>query len=720
MQAIHQHRYFYILIGPVEKRIETFKALTKNFNSPIITCSSPDTLLSKQSGGTETTITYYPFKKLPLLLGESREAILFDVEDGVCANGLAIASGSVKGGGLFAIGIPDTPDWLTKTDLELAKYLPWPLKPESELSYFKQYFFVQLMQRMNDFSLAKDLTTQPEKQGCTLSVMHLSATNKAYPPLATIMDCSESFSLTQQQQDTLVLTHTHLSKHKTAIVIMTAHRGRGKSTLQGILATQLENRQWSIGVTAPRKEAINTLELHYKKHQEKEKKLPFYSIDELVLTPRTLDCLIVDEAAAFPVPTLEKLLTLYPRIIFSSTDHGYEIGGKGFGMRFIKQVQRSNIALLECHLDQPVRWKVNDPLEQWVDQVLCLYQTHEKTPTAHSTDLKEAASPFSMGLNETLSIKGENWLENTHLLIAGFNLLVSAHYQTSPSDLRWLMDDPSVTTWLKFESSQLVSIAVITQEGPIDNIMIEPILEGTRRPRGHLLPQSLLAHEGWLSAAKYRYWRVSRIATKAERQNLGRASQLLDTIENAAKQQQVDILCTSFSAQPELIHFWQKNGYHIVRLGTAKDQSSGSYSVMMAKGFSERAQQDIEKWHVAFLDGFVITALINTQTLPTALIMALFSSHFPKKIPSLALYLEKDKRDVMLFIKKHRPLSSIQPQLTRTIIELMKNQRLTITNPDHIMLCELALGRTSERQHSYLSKRQFIDTIKVNLLDLMK
>lgn len=718
MQAIHQHRYFYILIGSVEKRIATFKALTQNFHSPIITCSSPESLRSSYTGDIENTFTYYPFKKLPLLLGKTHEAILFDVEDGVCANGLAIASGSVKGGGLFAIGIPDTSDWLKKTDLELTKYLPWPLTPESEFSYFKHYLLTHLMQRENNRLLEKDLSTPSNKKPPTLSVMHLKDETQ-HLPLASITESSESFSLTQQQLDTLVLAHEHVSKHKTAIIIMTAHRGRGKSTLQGVLAAQLENKNWTIAVTAPRKEAINTLESHYKRSQSTEKTLPFYAIDELILSPLTIDCLIVDEAAAFPVPTLEKLLTLYPRIIFSSTDHGYEIGGKGFGIRFIKQVKQSNIALLECQLNKPVRWQENDPLERWIDQVLCLYQTSNASSTTHSP---HSTGPSSLHKtpNEILCMKGQDWQENTHILTAGFNLLVSAHYQTSPSDLRWLMDDPSVMTWLKFESSQLMSIAVVTQEGPIDDCMIKPILEGTRRPRGHLLPQSLLAHEGWLSAAKFRYWRVSRIATESKQQNFGRASHLLDAIENAARQQQVDILCTSFSAQPELIYFWQKNGFHVVRLGNSKDQSSGSYSVMMAKGLSEQAQQDIAEWHFAFLDGFLITALINAQTLPTELIMALFISHFPKKAPSRDLYSEKDKRDIMLFIEKHRPLSSIQPQLTRTIIELMKKQRLTAANPDHITLCELALGRTSEQQHDYSSKKQFINTLKASLSDLFK
>ena len=691
MHAIHQHRHIHILIGSIQERLNAFHELTKNFHTPIVTCSNPDDILSgSQENG---RFTFYPFKKLPLLLGKTSDAILFDIEQGICANGLAIASGCIRGGGLFAIGLSDISTWMSTPDQELKKYLPWPLTPESEVSYFKHYLLQQLKIDTNH----------------TMKITYLH--NKTlFSPLPSIFEVNDHFQLTDQQQQSLTSTQKHLTQHEPAVVIMTAHRGRGKSTVQGILAAELETEGWRIAITAPRKEAVKTLKIHYEKYKTHQKALPFYAIDELIFSPLTIDCLIVDEAAAFPVSTLATLLTLYPRIVFSSTDHGYEIGGRGFGIRFLKQVKHSQVKLLECTLDKPVRWKENDPLERWVDNTLCLYQS----PLITRKPLAE--EPISTHL----FIKGKEWLNNITLLKTAFGLLVSAHYQTSPSDLRWLLDDPSVITCIRFEASQIISIAVMTQEGPIDESLRQAILEGTRRPRGHLLPQSLLAHEGWLSAAEFKYWRVSRIATLSTHQGEGYASQLLTEIKRLATNQDIDILCTSFSAQPELIQFWQKNGFHIVRLGNAKDQSSGNYSIMMAKGLSLKAKTTIKKWHFDFQENFYITALLGTQDLTAELIISIFYSPYETMSESTYPYLERDGRDIRLFIEKHRPLSSIRPQLTRFIIQLIKTRCLNVTNPDHIYLCDLALGKISEHSHPYQSKKQFIEKVKKTLSAFLK
>ncbi|MFT2111670.1 GNAT family N-acetyltransferase [Marinomonas sp. 2405UD68-3] len=696
MHAAQQHRYFYILIGSIEARLNAFQALSANLHSPIVTSTHSLPFYSS----TEETLNlpiYYPFKKLPLLLGQTNEAILFDVEDGICSNSFAIASGTVKGGGLFAIGLPDTVHWLKKPDQELAKYLPWPLTVESATSYFKHYFLHELM----------SLPHCNMNNSQAVMIVRLNSNTKLTPLDRISSKTYQDFLLTEQQQHNLNLTKEHLTKNKKAAVMMTAHRGRGKSTLLGVMIAELASQNWNIAVTAPRKEAIRTLNMHYETHQSQNTPLPFFPADQLILYPVALDCLVVDEAAAFPIPVLEKLLSIYPKIVFSSTNHGYEIGGRGFGIRFLNSIKQSNIPLLECTLEQPVRWKDHDPLEQWVDQLLFLYPNSDNEEQTNITD-------------KTLSVQSNQWLESMHFLRLGFRLLVSAHYQTSPNDIRWLMDDPSVSTWFRFASSKLISIAVVTQEGPIDNDLIQPILEGIRRPRGHLLPQSLLAHEGWLSAADFSYWRISRIATDIAHQRQGGASQLLSDIEVAAKKQNIDILCTSFSAQPELIKFWQKNGFHVVRLGNSKDQASGSYSVMMVKGLSHLTQMQTIEWHGNFQDNFYITSLLGQQSLSSQLIMALLKVTTKAEQELHYFREEKDKQDIALFIERHRPLSSIQPQLTRFLIHIMKQGKLDFTLPSHLILCDLAFGRISENTHPFQSKKHLLQSIKERLAEAIK
>ena len=64
------------------------------------------------------------------------------------------------------------------------------------------------------------------------------------------------------------------------------------------------------------------------------KTISFIAPDELLRNPQELDLLFIDEAAAIPAPMLLKLLHQYRKIVFASTEQGYEGSGKGFSLQF--------------------------------------------------------------------------------------------------------------------------------------------------------------------------------------------------------------------------------------------------------------------------------------------------------------------------------------------------------------------------------------------------
>ncbi|MBJ7537239.1 tRNA(Met) cytidine acetyltransferase TmcA [Marinomonas transparens] len=673
MPTSAHHRHCFLLTGNVAQLLADFLLLSKQLNSPLIAAHDVSGYDALNTGDFSTRC----FKQARQELGSNHDAILLDLTQGVSASALAILSGTVRAGGVFAIALPED-NWLSLPDQDLARHLPWPYEPEQLDSYFKQYLLNQLQSDTSPF------------------IKLASNTIKTLPALASI---KANAQLTQDQS----LAQATLLQTKTKNHVLIAPRGRGKSTLLGDSLAKMLLAGKKVAVTAPNQEAIATLKARFEQvvaETDQTIKLPFFAPDALLLNDSQWDWLFVDEAAMIPVPLLMSLHQKANQCIFSTTDYGYEGAGKGFGIRFCRYLTDQEPRLTSLSLQAPIRWGENDPLENWINHCLCL--------TPHC--LAEATTPPELQRQkpqaiEYQSMAGKEWLQQPALLNKTFQLLVGAHYQTSADNLRWILDDPSVLSYLSLQDGVLKSVAIMTTEGNLPSELSQAVLEGKRRPRGHLLPQSLLAHEGIKNAGGYQYWRISRIATEQSQQNKGLGSQLLNHIEIAA-QGQCDFLCTSFAATSDVLGFWLKNAYLPVRLGTTKDQASGSYSLMMLKPLTAIAKQEAESWQRRFLEHFSINLLLQYQGLPIELVMQILQS---SQAPTLATQLSQyDQEDLQLFIEHHRPFDSIRAVFLKTILNLASNAQLDPETPLDKLAIEAALGRNTEktRQQAKLSGKK--------------
>ena len=138
-----------------------------------------------------------------------------------------------------------------------------------------------------------------------------------------------------------------MSGHRKRPLVLTADRGRGKSSTLGIAAAQLlvERHGLDIIVTAPsvkaiepvfshaiqRLEVIEVVNATHIRHQGGS--LRFVAPDDLLKSKPDCDLLLVDEAAAIPIPMLKSMVGIYHRMVFSTTVHGYEGSGRGFGIK---------------------------------------------------------------------------------------------------------------------------------------------------------------------------------------------------------------------------------------------------------------------------------------------------------------------------------------------------------------------------------------------------
>jgi tRNA(Met) cytidine acetyltransferase len=235
----------------------------------------------------------------------------------------------------------------------------------------------------------------------------------------------------------------------------------------------------------------------------------------------------------------------------------------------------------QVHLTQPIRWSEQDQLEAFSFDALLLNAEAVADDTI-SEATSETVQFRQLTVNELTA--------NEELLHQVYGLMALAHYRTRPSDLEMLLDDDGMNCYALLYQGNVVACAWLIAEGSLDASLSAAIFEGTRRPNGDLIPQSLLAHSGIETAGQYRYQRIARIAVHPNLQQKGLGSLLIEHFSNVLSER-CDCLGASFAAQHELVQFWLKSGFQPVRLGQHQDDVSGSHALIMLKPCSMQGQQ---------------------------------------------------------------------------------------------------------------------------------
>ena len=184
-------------------------------------------------------------------------------------------------------------------------------------------------------------------------------------------------------------------------------------------------------------------------------------------------------------------------------------------------------------------------------------------------------------------------MKDEALLQQVFALLVNAHYQTRPSDLRQLLDAPNITLHVLRQQNVLLAVLVLSREGSLEPELSEQIYQGKRRPHGHPIPQSLTFHARLQGVAELSCERIMRIAVLPNLQNKGLGQILLKHVINYANQQMTDYLGVSYAMSPALIRFWEIAGFQLARVGHRLDTASGSRSAIHVLPLTVKAQTQL-------------------------------------------------------------------------------------------------------------------------------
>ncbi|WP_019026316.1 tRNA(Met) cytidine acetyltransferase TmcA [Colwellia piezophila] len=558
-------------------------------------------------------------------LGSESQLIIFS-DSQFNIDAFAALSGTLVAGGIFFLIIPS-------------------IKTKSQESLFLSRLF-SLIQSMPIHAVICQSQTQSPKISITDNVPE-----RVMPhfPLACVS--AEQYSAVQA----IVKVVTG---HRNRPLVLTADRGRGKSSALAIACAKLlqanENGVFNIVITAPDIQALTVFfrQLSHSLPSAEQRGntftlgkacLEFIAVDQLLKQPVKVNLVLVDEAAAIPVYLLEKLLSCYHRMVFSSTVHGYEGAGRGFTLKFQRTLSKLCPQWRSLHIKQPVRWRENDPLEQLVFDA-CLLNAELPTLGDLLED-KSSASATTLNINATVFkvITATDLVGDERLLRQVFAILVTAHYQTKPSDLQLLLDNPQVQLAGLFYKNnnhlEVIAVALLMNEGNrygVNEADVRAIKNSQRRLRNHFLPQSLLSHCGFEQAFDYSYLRIMRIAVHPQIQQRGIGLHFIDKIQQLAIKQNADFVGASFGVNEQLLSFWFKAGFTMVRIGFTKDKASGEHSALVIKGTNEIGEQRQRQFKKDFYRSFDYLLLEEYKTLTSKLVHLLLQQSAKEFIAELS------------------------------------------------------------------------------------
>ncbi|PIA47868.1 hypothetical protein AQUCO_01400455v1 [Aquilegia coerulea] len=269
-------------------------------------------------------------------------------------------------------------------------------------------------------------------------------------------------------------------------VALLAARGRGKSAALGLsVAGAIAAGYSNVFVTAPSPENLKTLfefiikgldALEYKEHidydvvkssnsefKKATVRLNIYRQHRQTIQyiqPHEheklsqVELLVVDEAAAIPLPVVKSLFGPY-LIFLSSTVNGYEGTGRSLSLKLLQQLeeqsrmpnQMQNIPVdgtlsgrifKKVELGESIRYASGDLIESWLNGLLCLDVT-SSIPLISRLPPKNECDLYYVNRDTLFSYHRESELFLQRMMA----LYVASHYKNSPNDLQLMADAPA-------------------------------------------------------------------------------------------------------------------------------------------------------------------------------------------------------------------------------------------------------------------------------------
>ncbi|WFD35103.1 N-acetyltransferase 10 [Malassezia cuniculi] len=455
-------------------------------------------------------------------------------------------------------------------------------------------------------------------------------------------------------------------------VTLTAGRGRGKSAALGLcLAAAVAHGYSNMFVTSPSPENLKTLfefllkgldVLGYEEVADWDIQRGTGDWKDVVLRVNIFrghrqtiqyiepqdykvlgqaELVVIDEAAAIPLPLVRNLIGPY-LVFLSSTVNGYEGTGRSLSLKLFSQLRdsaarggsdASGRALREVELSEPIRYAEGDPVEAWLNKLLCLDATI--TPAVKGCPHPSACELFMVNRDTLFSYHptSEAFLQRM------MALYVASHYKNSPNDLQLMSDAPAhhlfvLLAPISGSLPEPLCVIQVALEGNISRQAILNSLARGTRDAGDLIPWLITQQFQDSDFASLSGARIVRIAAHPEYAGMGYGTRALELLEQfyrgslldadavVAREQRLatsdkkemppllerlsertpeslEWLGVSYGLTPSLLRFWKRAGYAPLYVRQKPNELTGEHSTIQLKTIAGDSS-----WLAAFAGDF--------------------------------------------------------------------------------------------------------------------
>lgn len=557
-------------------------------------------------------IRYVYYKETEKILGNTYGMCILQDFEAITPNLLARTIETVEGGGLVLLLLKGMKSLKQLYTMSMDVHSRYRTEAHDDVvARFNERFILSLGSCESCLVIDDELNVLPISGGknvkplppgstdATESQAHKKELKEIKDSLAETKPIGSLVALTKTtDQARAVLTFVDAISEKTlrSTVTLTAARGRGKSAALGVaVAAAIAHGYSNIFITSPSPENLKTLfefvfkafdALNYVDHvdytilqstnpdfnkaivrvnvhrQHRQTIQYIQPQDAHVLGQAEL--LVIDEAAAIPLPLVQKLMG--PFLVFmASTINGYEGTGRSLSLKLIQQLREQSKgsprvheevangesrtksvkhgenafsggrSLREITLSEPIRYAPGDGVEKWLNKLLCLDATLPKS----KMNIQGCPHPSTC---ELVNVNRDT-LFSFHPVSEKFlqqmmALYVASHYKNSPNDLQLMSDAPAHQLFvlippIKEDSNQLpepLCVIQVALEGRISRQSVLSSLSRGQRAGGDLIPWLVSQQFQDSEFAGLSGSRIVRIATNPDYLKMGYGSRALQIL----------------------------------------------------------------------------------------------------------------------------------------------------------------------------------------------